>query len=86
MLGKWINGILISPSKNERKKLVITNPSDETLKFVMGYKETIIAPEPEYDVETQIIKMVLSKETETELLIDWEICDKPEDEEFIPVD
>ena len=80
MLGKWINGNLIKPSANERTKIVITNPSDEILKFVMNYKDTIIAPEPEYDKEMQYAEMVLEKETETEILIGWEIKDILDDE------
>lgn len=73
MLGKWVNERLIEPSANERKKIVITNPSDGLLKFVMKYKETTIAPEPEYDAETQYIVMVRRDETETELFLDWEV-------------
>lgn len=35
MLGKIVNGALITPTENERKKIIITNPSEEILK-VMG--------------------------------------------------
>ena len=72
MLGKLVNGRLIQPSANERKKIVITNPSDELLKFVMGYKDLVIAPEPEYDAETQYLSPVY-EETETEILQNWEV-------------
>jgi hypothetical protein len=75
MLGKWVNERLIEPSANERKKIVITNPTDDILKYVMKYKDLTIAPEPEYDMETQYIVMVRKDETETELFLDWAVKD-----------
>jgi hypothetical protein len=75
MLGKLVNGRLIQPSANERKKIVITNPTDKLLKLVMGYKDLSVSPEPEYDMETQYIVMVRKNETETELFLDWAVKD-----------
>lgn len=74
MLGKLVNGRLIQPSANERKKIVITNPTDGILKFVMKYKDLTIAPEPEYDMETQYLSPVY-EETETEIIRNWEVKD-----------
>ena len=73
MLGKWVNGRLVQPSTNEKKKIVITNPTDDILKYIMGYKDMLIAPEPEYNAETQYIVMVLEKETDTEIHLNWEV-------------
>lgn len=72
MLGKLVNGSLVQPSEHERRKIVITNPKDELLKLVMGYKDLVIAPEPEYDAETQYLSPVY-EETETEILQNWEV-------------
>lgn len=72
MIGKLINGKLITPSEHEKKKLIITNPSDDILKFVLDYKDLIVDEEPEYDVETQYLEMVF-EETHTQVLQHWEI-------------
>lgn len=74
MLGKLVNGRLIQPSANERKKIVITNPTDKFLKLVMGYKDLSVSPEPEYDMETQYISPIY-EETETEIIQNWEVKD-----------
>lgn len=74
MLGKLVNGNLIQPSANERKKIVITNPTDKLLKLVMGYKDLSVTPEPEYDMETQYLSPVY-EETETEIIRNWEVKD-----------
>ena len=74
MLGKLVNGRLIQPSTNERKKIVITNPTDKLLKLVMGYKDLSVTPEPEYDMETQYLSPIY-EETETEIVQSWEVKD-----------
>ena len=74
MLGKLINGRLVQPTENERKKIVVTNPTDKLLKLIMGYKDLAISPEPEYNTETQYLSPVY-EETETEILQNWEIKD-----------
>ena len=61
MLGKLINGVLITPSENERKKIVIANPADDILKYLMGYKDLIYNAEPEYDVETQYLEQSIEE-------------------------
>lgn len=75
MLGKWINDSLVTPSVNERKKLVIANPTDEILKFVQGYKNVELEPEPEYDETKQYLKLTKLSETDTELKLGWEVED-----------
>ena len=75
MLGKLVNGNLIQPTENERRKIVIANPTDEQLKFIMGYKDLVISLEPEYDMETQYLTPIY-EETETEIIQSWEINEK----------
>lgn len=82
MLGKLVNGNLIQPSANERKKIVITNPTDDILKYVMKYKDLTIAPEPEYDMETQYLSPVY-EETETEIVQTWEVKEIENEEPLI---
>lgn len=72
MLGKLINGVLITPSKNERKKIVITNPTDDILKYVMGYKDLFYDEEPEYNPETQYLEMELEETTDA-VKVHWVI-------------
>lgn len=74
MLGKLVNGVLITPSENERKKIVITNPSDDVLKYVMGYKNLTVDQEPEYNVETQYLQPEF-EETETDIVQHWGVKD-----------
>lgn len=74
MLGKIIEGTLITPSENERRKLVIANPTDEILKQVLGYKEVTEADEPEYNGETQYLKPVYT-ESDGGISVTWEVCD-----------
>lgn len=79
MLGKLINGALVEPSENERKKIVIANPTDEMLKFVMGYKEVTFEAEPEYDIEKQSLTPVYT-ETEDAITVSWEVGERSEEE------
>ena len=74
MLGKIIEGTLITPSENERRKLVIANPTDEILKQVLGYKEVNEADKPEYNDETQYLKPVYT-ESDGGISVTWEVCD-----------
>ena len=74
MLGKIIEGTLITPSENERRKLVIANPTDEILKQVLSYKEVTEADKPEYNVETQYLKPVYT-ESDGGISVTWEVCD-----------
>ena len=86
MLGKLINGVLITPSENEKKKLVITNPSDESLKFNMGYKDLIVDEKPEFDEEKQYLQPIY-EETENAVLNHWEVINIPEEiPEEIPIE
>ena len=72
MLGKLINGVLFTPSKNERKKIVIANPTDDILKYVMGYKDLFYDEEPEYNPETQYLEMGLEETTDA-VKVHWVI-------------
>ena len=74
MLGKIIEGTLITPSENERRKLVIANPTDEILKQILGYKEVAESDKPEYNDETQYLKPVYT-ESEGGISVTWEVCD-----------
>lgn len=78
MLGKIIDGVLITPSENEKKKIIISNPTNEQLKLIMGYKDLIIDDEPEVD-EGQYLEPVY-KETETTIFKHWEIKDVEQNE------
>lgn len=72
MIGKIINGTLIRPSFNERQKLIITNPTDDMLKYIMKYKDVIIDEEPEYNVETQYL-VETYEETDNLIQVHWEV-------------
>lgn len=73
MLGKWVNDQLITPSLNERQKIVIANPTDDVLKTIMGYKDVIEAEKPDYDEATQYLQMVKMAETDTTISVGWEV-------------
>ena len=72
MLGKLIDGKLIIPDEMEKKKIVITNPTEECLKYNLGYKDLFIDAEPEYDEFTQYLHPVY-EETATEIFHHWEV-------------
>lgn len=72
MLGKLIDGTLITPSEMEKKKIIITNPSEESLKFNLGYKDLIIDEEPVYDEMTQYLQPIY-EETDLVIIQHWEV-------------
>lgn len=72
MLGKLINGELITPSDKEKEKLVVTSPTDEILKFIRGYKDVTEQEQPEYDPETQYLETIYT-ETETGITVSYEV-------------
>lgn len=72
MLGKLVDGNLIRPSQNEFKKIIITNPSIESLKYNLGYKDLIVDEQPEYDMETHYLEAVY-EETEDTIINHWEV-------------
>lgn len=76
MLGKLMDGVLVTPSENELKKVVITNPTEEQLMFIMGYKNLVIDEIPEIE-ETQYLEPIY-EEMETEILQHWEVKDNTE--------
>ena len=72
MLGKLINGNLVTPSDKEKEKIIVTSPTDEMLKFIRGYKDVTEAEPPEYDPETQYLDMTYS-ETDTGITVSYEV-------------
>ena len=72
MLGKIINGKLVTPTAANYKKVVITNPTDDDLKYVFGFKDLIEEEKPEYDTETTYLNPVYT-ETDTEIHVSWEV-------------
>lgn len=71
-LGKIIDGNLHLCSDKERKILTITNPSEEILRFVSGYKEVHYDEIPEYDTNQQYLNSII-EEDENNIIIHWEI-------------
>ena len=78
MLGKLANGTLVTPSKDELKKIIIANPTEEHLKFVMGYKDIIVDDEPEL-AENQYLVAVF-EETDEAIVQHWNIGEYIEEE------
>lgn len=74
MLGKLIDGELITPTEMERRKIVITNPNKESLKYNMGYKDLIIDPEPQYDADAQCL-IPSYEETDSTIMQHWKVED-----------
>lgn len=72
MLGKIVNGTLITPSDNERQKLIIANPTDEILKLVMSYKNVTEAEKPEYDENTEYLEPIYT-ETDDSIAVSWAV-------------
>ena len=72
MIGKIINGTLIKPSSSEFRKLIITNPTEDMLKYIMNYKDLVIDEEPEYNVETQYL-VETYEETDNLIQVHWEV-------------
>lgn len=72
MLGKLINGELVTPSDKEKEKIVITSPTDEMLKFIRGYKDVTEQEQPEYDPETQYLDVTYT-ETDTGITVSYEV-------------
>lgn len=71
-IGKIVDGELKIPSEYERKKIIVTNPTDEQLKLILDYKSMIVDQEPEYDIETQYLSFNY-EETESFIFVHWEI-------------
>lgn len=69
-LGKVVNGSLHLCSERERRVITVTNPSEEVLRLVGGYKEVVFDKEPEYNPETQEIISDI-KETDNLIKIHW---------------
>ncbi len=72
MLGKLINGELVTPSDKEREKIVITSPTEAILKYIRGYKDVTEQEQPEYDPETQYLDVIYT-ETDTAISVSYEV-------------
>ena len=72
MLGKLIEGKLVTPSDKEKEKVVITSPTDEMLKYIRGYKDVTETEPPEYDPETQYLETIYT-ETDTAISVSYEV-------------
>lgn len=77
MIAKLIDGVIYTPTEGERQKIVITNPTNESLKFNLGYKDYEIDEQPEYDPETQYLEPYY-EETEDKIIKHWEVKEIPE--------
>lgn len=69
-IGKVVAGRLVTPTEREYKGVVISNPTNEQLKFLCGYsdidKEQVFSIEiPEYDETTHTINEVYFINEET---------------------
>lgn len=79
-LGKVLNESIILCTDNERKKIVITNPSEDILKYVLGYKNIIIPDEePEYNSDTQYVELSVASETDDTIICEYIIKDIPDE-------
>ena len=78
MLGKLVNGVFITPTENEFKKIVVTNPTVEQLKNIMGYKDVITEEQPPVPEGKMLLPVF--EETETTILQHWEVLDIPMEE------
>lgn len=72
MIGKIINGVFSEPTERERAKIIIANPTDEMLKFIMGYKDVSEEEKPEYDEETEVLSPIYT-ENEDNITVSWKI-------------
>ena len=72
MLGKLINGELVTPSDKEMEKIVITSPTEEMQKYIRGYKDVTDTEPPEYDPETQYLETIYT-ETDTGITVSYEV-------------
>lgn len=72
MLGKIVNGELVTPSDKEKEKIIVTSPTDEMLKFIRGYKDVTETEPPEYNPETQYLDVIYT-ETDTGITVSYEV-------------
>ena len=55
MIGKIINGQLYYPTEDGQQKIIVSNPTEDILKYVMGFKEIVTGDIPKYDSATQTL-------------------------------
>ena len=72
MIAKLIDGVLYTPSEGEKKKIIITNPSNDSLKFNLGYKDLEIDKKPKYNPETEYLAPTY-EESEDKIIQHWEV-------------
>ena len=75
-IAKLVDGILIFPSEYEKLKIIITNPTNEQLKFNLQYKDFTSDDEPIYDMETQHLE-IYYEETEMLIIRHYNVMDNP---------
>ena len=73
-IGKVVNGVVMTPTENERKKIVITNPKDEVLKIAMGYKDLYYDEKPKYEEKTQYLEQII-EETDVAIYVHYKVKD-----------
>ena len=54
MIAKIIDNKIVIPTMSEQTKIIVTNPTEEQIKFLLGYKE-LIENIPEYDPDKQLL-------------------------------
>ena len=57
-IGKVVNDVVVTPTENEKKKVVSTNPDNEILKATLKYMDMEVDAQPDYDAETQYLEQI----------------------------
>lgn len=78
-LGKIINNELVLCKEAERKVVTVSNPTDNMLKCIFGYKDIIYSETPEYDETIQRLKEVYTENNDT-IQVEYIVEDISEEE------
>ena len=71
-LGRSLDGKITFCPEAERKRIIIVNPSEDILKYTLGYKDIIIPDEkPEYDLDTQYLELSIVSETNDTIICEY---------------
>lgn len=71
-IGKIKNGALFSPTNSECEKIIVSNPSTEQIKYLLGYKDIIYSEKPEFDPVCEYLNEIYT-ETEDSIIVDFEV-------------
>lgn len=82
MIGKIINGQLYYPTEDEQQKIIVSNPTEDILKYVMGFKEIVTEDIPKYDSATQTLVENYSEEGD-KITVTYTVEDLPIIEDII---